>query len=158
MCTAHQSRQPPAPRGLGRPQIGHLELEGKTNHGELWEACLSSQAPAVLVKGRAGGGAGMPWVRRSGAAGNSGAREAWGRAVPDLLAGPLPRLLLQHPSVQHPPPHIHAHLSPESTPGRVCCTGPPSPAPPSSPRAHLARAAPLICDSPSFLARPARLL
>lgn len=55
MCTAHQKRQRPAPRGLGRPQIGHLELEGKTNHGELWDACLSSVAPAVAAEGRAGG-------------------------------------------------------------------------------------------------------
>lgn len=39
-----KNQQQPAPRGLGCPQIGHLELEGKTNHGELWDTCLSSAA------------------------------------------------------------------------------------------------------------------
>lgn len=59
MCTAHQKRQRPAPRGPGRPQIGHLELEGKTNHSELWDAYLSSVAPAVAAEGRTGS-AGTP--------------------------------------------------------------------------------------------------
>lgn len=54
MCTAHQKRQRPAPRGPGCPQIGHLELEGKTNHGELWDACLPSVASAVAAEQRAG--------------------------------------------------------------------------------------------------------
>lgn len=103
MCTAHQNRQRPAPRGLGRPQIGHLELEGKTNHGELWDACLSSVAPAVAAQGRAGG-AGAQWLFGSRAPRNIGAPETADGSpsplqtllrvpsppLPLLLIGPLP--------------------------------------------------------------------
>ena len=78
-----KKRQRPAPRGLGRPQTGHLELEGKTHHGELWDACLSSVAPAAAAEGRARG-PGMRRMLRSRAAGNAGAGKAG-----KLQAGPF---------------------------------------------------------------------
>lgn len=44
--------QRPAPRGLCCPQIGHLELEGKTNLGELWDAQFPSMASGSGQEGR----------------------------------------------------------------------------------------------------------
>lgn len=45
-----------APRGLGCPQIGHLELEGKTNLSELWDVQFPSMAPGSGQEGRRPGG------------------------------------------------------------------------------------------------------
>lgn len=47
--------QRPAPRGLSCPQIGHLELEGKTNLSELWVAQFSSVASRGGQEGHPGG-------------------------------------------------------------------------------------------------------
>lgn len=47
--------QRPAPRGLSHPQIGHLELEGKTNLSELWVAQFSSVASRGGQEGHPGG-------------------------------------------------------------------------------------------------------
>lgn len=50
-----KKRQRPTPRGLGCPQIGHLELEGKTNLGELWDVQFPSIASGSGQEGRPGG-------------------------------------------------------------------------------------------------------
>lgn len=55
MCSAHQKPQRPTPRGLSRPQIGHLELEGKTKLSELWDAQFSSVASGGGQEGYPGG-------------------------------------------------------------------------------------------------------
>lgn len=68
-------------------------MEGKTNHGELWDACLSSEAPAVAAEGHIGG-AGVRWMPKAKAGGNAGAREAAGWAIPDLPVVSLLLLLL----------------------------------------------------------------
>lgn len=123
MCTAHQNRQPPAPRGLGGPQIGHLELEGKTNHSELWDAFLCSETQALAAEGCAGG-VGMLRVLESRAAGNRGA--------PKPQAGPF-RIFLWvpwfacffSPFLFNPLPHIHTRLSPRIYPRQGVLRPPP---------------------------------
>lgn len=147
----HSSSKPAttAPRGLGRPQIGHLELEGKANHGELWDACLSSQAPAVVAKGRAGG-AGMPWVLGSRAAGNTGTSEvSSGRAIPGLLVGSLPRLLFQPLCVQPTHPTCRHTFAPGPPPDRVC-----GPAPTPFPTGSLGRCCSFNLGFPFFSGPP----